>query len=449
MEKLKISKEKIIKIKDVIIFGLIFIWMIMPILQSIKIINDFIVEKNLYFILMQIIGIVGIGSAVFAIYDKFKNSDNRKEVFKQVLPIFIFILYMIWTLNSCHKAAIKKQAFHGNSYRREGYYMYLNYAGFFLCSMLLENKKLRKVLLNTFLITTVFLIIVSRISNGGEKFANIFVNNQIEDSVFHQFNHYGYYLMLATICALGLFLIEENKILKIVYLVGYTLIGYALIYNDTFGCYLATVVTLILYAIYALIKKKDRKLIFIAIIIFTILSCITYKGKTNLAYRNITKLGDDVKVIFSKIMNIETEQKAIEEVDKKFDKAGTNRMKLWTNAIDFISKKPIIGYGPDNLRGQYLIKGIDQDRPHNLIIYLACVSGIPGMLIYFTAVGIIVIRGIKKLFKENAKEKIFLIIVIAYLISSMFGNSMYYTSPYFFIFLGSLMNSNLNKIEEK
>jgi len=35
MKKLKISKEKIIKIKDVIIFGLIFIWMIMPILQSI------------------------------------------------------------------------------------------------------------------------------------------------------------------------------------------------------------------------------------------------------------------------------------------------------------------------------------------------------------------------------------------------------------------------------
>ena len=104
--------------------------------------------------------------------------------------------------------------------------------------------------------------------------------------------------------------------------------------------------------------------------------------------------------------------------------------------IRFALKKPIIGYGPDNLKDEYLRAGINQDRPHNLIIYLACVSGFPGMLLYVTAVGIIVIIGIKKLFKGDQNAKIYLMIVIAYLISSMFGNSMYYTSPYFFIFLG-------------
>ena len=89
--------------------------------------------------------------------------------------------------------------------------------------------------------------------------------------------------------------------------------------------------------------------------------------------------------------------------------------------------------------------GIDQDRPHNLLIYLACVSGIPGMVLYVTAVGIIVIRGIKKIFNNERQGVIYLMIVITYLISSMFGNSMYYTSPYFFIFLGSLMHYNLKK----
>ena len=96
----------------------------------------------------------------------------------------------------------------------------------------------------------------------------------------------------------------------------------------------------------------------------------------------------------------------------------------------------------------YLKERIDQDRPHNLLIYLACVSGIPGMIIYVIAVSIIVINGIIKLFKNNQSGKIFLIIVITYLISSMFGNSMYYTSPYFFIFLGSLMHCNLQKQEK-
>ena len=38
---------------------------------------------------------------------------------------------------------------------------------------------------------------------------------------------------------------------------------------------------------------------------------------------------------------------------------------------------------------------------NNLLIYLAGVSGIPGMLIYITAVGIIVIKGFKKLILAN------------------------------------------------
>jgi len=70
------------------------------------------------------------------------------------------------------------------------------------------------------------------------------------------------------------------------------------------------------------------------------------------------------------------------------------------------------------------------------------------MLIYVTAVGIIIVKAIKRLLKNDENGKIFLIIVITYLISAMFGNSMYYTSPYFFIFLGSLMNCNLKKKEE-
>ena len=41
--------------------------------------------------------------------------------------------------------------------------------------------------------------------------------------------------------------------------------------------------------------------------------------------------------------------------------------------------------------------------------------------------------------------------VIVYLISAMFGNSMYYTSPYYFIMLGFLYNelTNIKKEEQK
>ena len=460
MKKIEISKEKLMKIKDKIIFGLLFLWMIMPILQTIRPLYEMIDLKDMFYILMKITGALGIGISIFCIYDKINTAENKKTVIKEILPIIIFVIYMIWTLVSSLLSPNKEKAFEGTIYRKEGYYMYLNYAGYFLCAFLLEDKKLRKILLNTFIISSLYLIIISRISLSGQKYQQIFINNQIDTTVFAQFNHYGYYLMMSFVCSLGLFITQKNKILKILYLISYTIIGYAMIFNDTFGCYLAATVMLTLYAIYSLIKKRDRKLIFIAIIVFVILSSITTKWNQNIAYKNIKKFTSDVKTIMYKVFDIEVkeepkgneqdqeQQKKKEKIDKEFELVGTSRMKLWTNGVKFVFERPIIGYGPDNLGIKYMFEDISQDRPHNLIIYLSAVSGIPGMIIYVTAVGIIVIKGIKKLIQGNDNTKVFLIVVITYLVSSMFGNSMPYTSPYFFIFLGCLMNCNLQKREE-
>lgn len=449
MENLVISKEKLIKIRDVVIFSFLFLWMIMPILQTLKFVHNLINLNQIYFMLMKAIGIIGIGLSVFTIFDRIKNSKNKKSTIKELLPIFIFVLYMIWTLIACYNSPYKSTAFNGNFYRQEGYYMYINYAGYFLCAFLLKDKKLRKILLNTFIIAALFLIIISRITLSGERFTNVFVNSQVDIAVFAHHNHYGYYLMMALMCSLGLFITEKNKISKIIYLVAYAIIGYALIYNDTFGCYLATSTILILYGIYALIKKKDRRWIFTAIVIFTIISCCTTKDDTNLAYKNIKSFINDVEIVFLKITGIEIKDKArMERAQVVFKYTGTSRMELWTNGIKFILEKPLLGYGPDNMKPLYTDISIQQDRPHNLLIQLAATSGIPGMLLYVIAVGIIVIKGIIRLLKNDENGKVFLIIILTYLISAMFGNSMYYTSPYFFIFLGSLMNCNLNKKEE-
>lgn len=447
MENIKITKEKFIKIKDGILFTLLLLWMIMPVLKSFYPVRRmFHYSDDYYFILMRVIGAVGIGLALFSTYNKIKNSENKKETLKELLPIFIFVLYMIWTLISCILSPNKKLAFFGSSYRKEGYIMYMIYAGFFFCALLLESKKLRKILLNIFILVTIFLIIVSRIPKFCIEHPTIFMNNTLEHSVFAQFNHYGYYLMMSLMCSFGLFITEKNKVLKVVNLVEYTVIGYALIFNDTFGCYLATSIVLILYCIYALVKKKDRMVTLIAIGIFIILSvAITNDGK-NLAYENISSLGSDIKAIIIKVFNIEEESP---EAEENFEKAGTSRMLLWKYGVEFIKERPVIGYGPDNLKEKYASVSVRQDRPHNLLIQLATTSGIPGMILYVTAVGIIVVRGIRDLIKNNGSGKIFLIIAVTYLISAMFGNSMYYTSPYYFIFLGFLMNCNLDKQKEQ
>ena len=48
MESLGISKEKLIKIRDWIMFILLFLWMAMPIIQTIKVVYKIVNLKEIY-----------------------------------------------------------------------------------------------------------------------------------------------------------------------------------------------------------------------------------------------------------------------------------------------------------------------------------------------------------------------------------------------------------------
>ena len=70
------------------------------------------------------------------------------------------------------------------------------------------------------------------------------------------------------------------------------------------------------------------------------------------------------------------------------------------------------------------------------MIQFGIFTGIPGIIFYVIFILSILIRNLKKIKLLDDINIFCLFIVICYLISSMFGNSMFYTSPYFFIFLG-------------
>ena len=71
-------------------------------------------------------------------------------------------------------------------------------------------------------------------------------------------------------------------------------------------------------------------------------------------------------------------------------------------------------------------------------------TGIPGMLFYVVAVVAIFIRVLKNIKNWNFLEYITAFCFISYMVSSMFGNSAFYTSPYFMIILGILITANWN-----
>ena len=83
------------------------------------------------------------------------------------------------------------------------------------------------------------------------------------------------------------------------------------------------------------------------------------------------------------------------------------------------------------------------------MLQLLATVGIPGTLMYFAALAIVFIRLIKNWKNWDDIEKITTFVGISYMITALTGNSTYYTSPYFMMFLGFVVLTPWKKVNEK
>lgn len=113
------------------------------------------------------------------------------------------------------------------------------------------------------------------------------------------------------------------------------------------------------------------------------------------------------------------------------------RLHLWRQEIPLIRKDILIGDGPgtfpmlikqDNFFGERVVS----DRPHNLFLNIWQTSGLVSLVV----LGTIALENIRR-----SRDKSLQLGVIAYLINSLFTDSVLGVTPYFLIFLG-VMNGN-------
>lgn len=391
------TKEKIFEglkeAQNYILFIFILILFLLPFLKEFY--PTSIIFQELDYPIIIISGIIGVYFLLINLIIKYYKSDNKNQILKDTIPILMLFLYMIWTLISCIYSDNKDLAFLGTFYRKEGYLTYIAYSGIFGLAFCITSKKLKKILLYSFSIISILTIILVQIANYW-NIPFLVYNKDITTISFGQFNHYGYYLMLATAISSFLFISEKNKICKIINILMYIFLLYFLIFNNTFGCYLALISTFIIYFITALFKKGKKLCIILTIIIFAMISLFVNKEtkQENIASQNIKTLVTDVH-------NIRTTNSS----DKKWENAGTGRMKLWKYGIQFFLEKPILGYGAENLGEKYQNAKINQDRPHNLLIQLATTSGLPGLILYCSAIRNYTIEKLKK--SKYAKSNLY------------------------------------------
>ena len=431
MNNLVIEKKSNI-IKDISIFFLLFLLLTLPIVKQVTPISQFAIDIHYHF--LKIIGMIGLFFLTITLYINFEKSENKREYLKSIIPIFFFLLYMIWTLISALNATVKDIAFNGTPYRKEGYFTYLAYGGVFGLAFCINSSKLKKTLLYSFVCIAILSIMFSIFANHS-YFNNLFTTKGIDIASFSNSNHYGYYLLIATSITSFLFITEKNKIIKAINIIIYIYLLYYLILNNTFGCYLALICTFVIFFIFAIIKKQPKISIIILVALFILISFFvntkSTKKTTNIASENLKTLSSDIQKISSASSS------------EEYKKAGTNRVNLWINGFQLFLEKPFLGYGPENLAIEFYRINASNDKPHNLLIQLATTSGLPGLILYMSGILIIIFKSLRVFNIENSIHTVCMFAVIAYLGSSMVGNSMYYTSPYFFILFGLLFNELL------
>ena len=372
----------------------------------------------------QITFYLGLISIIFGLINIIikGKSINKKGFIILSLVFLIFTFSFISTITSDYR----DYAFYGTDYLHIGFITYTLFLGFYLNSLSI-NKKDYKLLGVLFVIVAFFLCLISFI-NTDLTYRLMFKTFMPYTGLFIHPNHFGYYLSIATIINIFLYIYEKNIWLKLVYFISMSIIFITFIANDTFGSYLAVAICLFLLLIF-LAFKKQNKYALIVIILFILLSAIMQNNKGFIVYRNFNELFESMAQV---------------DNGKLSDSIGTGRMKLWKGALTLAKDKPLIGYGPSSTYKLYPKVEVRSDVPHNFILEVLVFDGGICLILYISLIIVLIVFNIKG---KNRINNILLLAMLSYLVSALFGNMTFYTSPYFCIIMGML--SSLVMFKEK
>ena len=310
--------------------------------------------------------------------------------------------------------------------------------------------------------------------NGGMPLGKNFlivtkrILGETNSGIFHNSNHYGYYLSICVVVAAVMAIKEKKSWLSALYFASYVVMLEMAIINNTLGAYFGIGASIIFMIVYALIPKgekadyrKELSWTGLILVAFIIMSAVTVNtsGK-NIVYANFAGLVKDFNTLIGKESNVssseengttssESGENSTKSEESAKDDIGSGRGVLWKDAAIMALQKPFFGYGLENLLYEYNEQfGVSEGRSHNLILQLAATTGIVGMLLYVVGIAAIWIRKLKHLKEWNIYECLGMFVTVSYIISSLVGNSGFYTSGYFYIFLGFIAMSLPNEKKE-
>ena len=262
-------------------------------------------------------------------------------------------------------------------------------------------------------------------------------------AVFHNSNHYGYYIAFALMTSALLFIYETKPVLKVILFCSVCLGTVMIVINNTLGAFLATGFVLTLVLLYTILDnrrkskntKKNRNFKEImhdnyrAIVepgawqsaLFILLFYVCFTLALNTQYHTVVE----------SLIRLFSDTGDIVKDSEHAGGAGSGRWKLWKNTCLHIPEHPFVGFGVEGLLNTYHV-----GTPHNEILQYAAFFGIPVTVLYLASCILVLVRVWINKWKVSKITMICFFLAIGYLVNSMFGVAIYYTTPFMFIFLG-------------
>ena len=390
--------------------------------------------------LSLIVAILGLLTIIFYFGKKSGEGIRPLSLLKANLPAVFFLILILLMFASTAYNGMTNMALYGDSYRKENLLSFVIYfAAYFFCSSLIADRKIKKRICYLFLAVGFAIAVCSLayVVSGAlhldwlHELTSCMTYSGTIVGIYAQINHYAYQLVFCVILSASLFISEEKIPLKIFCMISFIVFNIVLIANDSFGPYLACFVALIFNVIVLyIIDKRLNKTALLMIGLFVVISLVMSFWYDTIWHNVTTFFSDLTKVAAS----VQTDaQQAAADVGE--DMYNGWRWRIWKYTVGYIKESPIFGHGIEGI-GERLTQVFGNDRPHNEFLQYAAFFGIPAALMYIAGVFSVFLNGLKNKLYLDRYTLAALVAAFGYLVSSCFGNTMYYTAPLFFIFLG-------------
>lgn len=371
----------------------------------------------------------GIAYIVYSV----RRSETDRMALRRPSCIF-FAAFMIWIIISTCVNGLTADAVRGVPFRNIGIFL-------------------------TFGMIIVYMVVSSRIRSTSAKYLILIIYTASADlmgtaalwdaftgriaafhekkdlsAIFFNGNHYGYFLVMAILISAGLYLYSEKRSLTIFGALSAALNLFVLLINGSTGCLLAVVIVGFTALIATSLRKNTgsekrghgnslvwscrtrARIALVTMILLIAAAVILIPGLRNELYSMVSGaagiLGGDLD-----------------------NSVGHNRGLLWQVTMKYISERPLTGFGCEGI-WMRMYNEIQRSDPHNEILTYAVYYGIPGAVFYTLGVLSILLGRLKETAALGVCGKSALLAAAGYFISSLFSVAMFYTTPFFFLFLG-------------